>query len=386
MTARAAQTTPSSQGARSARRSCSSSSALFADDRGRPRRRRDLGPQRRRRRARHRHPEARRQRRELADLRRRRQQPRLRPVRHPPRRRSSSTKIPEDLQEATIAIEDENFYEHGGVDYAAIIRAAVENVEAGEVKQGASTITQQLVRNLYIDDPEDTIERKIKEAEDGAAVRGRVHEEPDPQRVPEHRLLRDQRRQDRGRRRGRRRRSSSTRTSPTSTSARRRCSPASRRRPPTTTRSSTRRAPSSAATRCSTRCADQGYITPAKDEQGQVGGPRARSAATTTRPRAQQYFFDFVQQELIDKYGLEDRRATAGSRSIRRSTRPLQAVAEQAIANAPGHRRRRGARLDRHRHRRDHRDGLLAVLRRRASSTSPPRASASPARRSSRSC
>ena len=51
-----------------------------------------------------------------------------------------------------------------GVDYGAIIRAAVENVEAGEVKQGASTITQQLVRNLYIDDPEDTIERKIKEA------------------------------------------------------------------------------------------------------------------------------------------------------------------------------------------------------------------------------
>ena len=73
-------------------------------------------------------------------------------------------KIPKDLQEATIAIEDSNFYEHGGVDYGAIIRAAVANAEAGEVKQGASTITQQLVRNLYIEDPKDTIERKIKEA------------------------------------------------------------------------------------------------------------------------------------------------------------------------------------------------------------------------------
>lgn len=73
--------------------------------------------------------------------------------------------IPEILQQATIAIEDENFYEHDGVDFSAIVRAAVENVEAGEVKQGASTITQQLVRNLYIDDPEDTIERKIIEAE-----------------------------------------------------------------------------------------------------------------------------------------------------------------------------------------------------------------------------
>src|SRR5688572_3016206 len=73
--------------------------------------------------------------------------------------------IPETLQQATIAIEDENFYEHDGVDFSAIIRAAVENAEAGEIKQGASTITQQLVRNLYIEDPEDTIERKIIEAE-----------------------------------------------------------------------------------------------------------------------------------------------------------------------------------------------------------------------------
>jgi penicillin-binding protein 1A len=73
--------------------------------------------------------------------------------------------IPERLRNATIAIEDENFYEHDGVDYGAIARAALENIEAGEVRQGASTITQQLVRNLYIEDPEDTIERKLIEAE-----------------------------------------------------------------------------------------------------------------------------------------------------------------------------------------------------------------------------
>lgn len=73
--------------------------------------------------------------------------------------------IPMTLQQGTIAIEDENFYEHGGVDYSAIVRAAVENFEAGEVRQGASTITQQLVRNLYIENPEETIERKIIEAE-----------------------------------------------------------------------------------------------------------------------------------------------------------------------------------------------------------------------------
>ena len=50
------------------------------------------------------------------------------------------------------------------MDYGAIVRAAVENVEAGEIEQGASTITQQLVRNLYIAKPEDTVERKLHEA------------------------------------------------------------------------------------------------------------------------------------------------------------------------------------------------------------------------------
>jgi penicillin-binding protein 1A len=73
--------------------------------------------------------------------------------------------IPKRLQTATIAIEDEHFYDHNGVDYGAVVRAAVENIEAGEVTQGGSTITQQLVRNLYIEDPEDTIKRKIIEAE-----------------------------------------------------------------------------------------------------------------------------------------------------------------------------------------------------------------------------
>ena len=72
--------------------------------------------------------------------------------------------MPKTLQQATIAIEDENFYEHDGVDFSAIIRAAVKNAEAGEIEQGASTITQQLVRNLYLKKPEDTLERKLQEA------------------------------------------------------------------------------------------------------------------------------------------------------------------------------------------------------------------------------
>ena len=72
--------------------------------------------------------------------------------------------MPASVREATIAIEDERFYEHAGVDYSAIIRAGVKNLESGDAVQGGSTITQQLVRALYIDNPERNFERKIREA------------------------------------------------------------------------------------------------------------------------------------------------------------------------------------------------------------------------------
>ncbi len=64
---------------------------------------------------------------------------------------------------ATVAIEDRRFWEHGGLDYEGIIRAAVKNLEQGKIVEGGSTITQQLVRNLYIGN-ERSFERKIKEA------------------------------------------------------------------------------------------------------------------------------------------------------------------------------------------------------------------------------
>jgi penicillin-binding protein 1A len=64
---------------------------------------------------------------------------------------------------ATVAIEDRRFYEHSGIDFEGIARAAVKNVEAGGIVEGGSTITQQLVRNLYISQ-ERTVQRKVKEA------------------------------------------------------------------------------------------------------------------------------------------------------------------------------------------------------------------------------
>src|SRR3954469_19818978 len=67
------------------------------------------------------------------------------------------------LPRATISIEDRRFYQHGGVDYEGIARAAWKDVTAGKVVEGGSTITQQLVRNLYIGQ-EKTFNRKLKEA------------------------------------------------------------------------------------------------------------------------------------------------------------------------------------------------------------------------------
>ena len=74
-------------------------------------------------------------------------------------------RIPKSLQHATVAIEDQRFYEHGGVDTEGIVRAALKNLEAGKTVEGGSTITQQLVRNLCIANPQRTLERKIIEAE-----------------------------------------------------------------------------------------------------------------------------------------------------------------------------------------------------------------------------
>lgn len=73
-------------------------------------------------------------------------------------------RIPQDCKDGTVAIEDERFYQHDGVDYTAIVRAAVRNLTTGKTVQGGSTITMQLVRNLYIDQPKRDYKRKIKEA------------------------------------------------------------------------------------------------------------------------------------------------------------------------------------------------------------------------------
>ncbi len=70
--------------------------------------------------------------------------------------------IPEDLIRAIVSVEDSRFWLHQGVDYIAIIRAIVQDIYAGRIKQGASTITQQLAKVVFLS-PEKTITRKLKE-------------------------------------------------------------------------------------------------------------------------------------------------------------------------------------------------------------------------------
>ncbi|MBY0574033.1 MAG: penicillin-binding protein 1A, partial [Undibacterium sp.] len=69
--------------------------------------------------------------------------------------------IPDVMKKAVLAIEDDRFYEHGGVDYIGITRAAINNL-SGSAKQGASTITQQVARNFFLS-TEQTVKRKIYE-------------------------------------------------------------------------------------------------------------------------------------------------------------------------------------------------------------------------------
>jgi len=70
--------------------------------------------------------------------------------------------VPELMKNAILAAEDERFYEHGGVDYIGVIRAAISNFTSGGVKQGASTITMQVARNFFLT-KEKTLSRKFNE-------------------------------------------------------------------------------------------------------------------------------------------------------------------------------------------------------------------------------
>ncbi len=72
------------------------------------------------------------------------------------------SQVPENLKQSILAAEDDRFYEHGGVDYLGVLRAAYSNLSAGSVRQGASTITMQVARNFFLT-REKTLTRKFSE-------------------------------------------------------------------------------------------------------------------------------------------------------------------------------------------------------------------------------
>ena len=71
--------------------------------------------------------------------------------------------VPARVRKAILAVEDERFYYHRGVDPVAVLRAFVANLRSGGVVQGGSTLTQQLMKNFFLESDR-TLERKVKEA------------------------------------------------------------------------------------------------------------------------------------------------------------------------------------------------------------------------------
>jgi len=90
---------------------------------------------------------------------------RLLAVLHAEENRSPVTlaQVPSHVVNAILDVEDENFWDHGGVNLRSTLRALVTNVQSGDVLQGGSTITQQLVKNALLT-PEKSVDRKVKEA------------------------------------------------------------------------------------------------------------------------------------------------------------------------------------------------------------------------------
>jgi penicillin-binding protein 1A len=75
---------------------------------------------------------------------------------------ASGSDIPERLRRAVVAVEDARFFEHPGLDYIGMLRAAWTNLRRGGKVEGASTITQQLARSLFLSS-ERTFDRKVRE-------------------------------------------------------------------------------------------------------------------------------------------------------------------------------------------------------------------------------
>ena len=357
--------------------------ALVGIDLDRRTRVRQLGAERRRRRAAALCLQADRQGRQLDPDRRRRRAPRLHPLRRgaDAGRRSSgsrSTCATRRWRSRTSASSSTT----GSTSRAACARWSRTSRPARS-SQGGSTITMQLMRNLCITDPKRNLERKIQEAKLALEYEERHSKQRDPRPVPEQRLLRDDQRPHRGRRPGGLEDlllEAGLEADPGAGGAARRAAAGAVGVQPAP---QPRAARGSAATRCCDRMADLGYITRARA----LAGPAARASALNPSDeyfeRREPYFFDYVENELIEKLrrqhgpqgraeGLhDDRPATCRRSAATRSTRssptptiPPRRSSRSTPATATSRRWPRAATTS------------------PTSTTSPPRATASRARRS----
>ena len=169
--------------------------------------------------------------------------------------------IPVDLRRATVAIEDERFYKHGGVDFNAIVRAGVQEPRVRQDRAGRLDDHPAARARALHQGPEAQLHPQDPRGQAGLRARGRALEDVDPPQLPELSPVRDGGRPHGDRRRGRgghvlRQARQGARPVPS-----RRCSPACRRRRPSTTRSATRRPRSTRRNEVLRQMVDNGYIT-----------------------------------------------------------------------------------------------------------------------------
>jgi penicillin-binding protein 1A len=240
--------------------------------------------------------------------------------------------IPKQFQRATIAIEDERFYEHDGVDLEAVFRAAIENIEAGETRQGGSTITQQLVRNLYISDPEDTLERKIREA----ALAEELEEERSKQWILEEYLNTASYGTVNGQTAVGVEAASQTFFNKPADEMKLTESALLAGLPQAPSQYNPFTDPNQALDRRNEvldNMAREGYITTDEARRAKAAGLGLEAGTKYSEVR-EPYFFDFVEQELIDRYGVNTVRQ--GGLEVHTTIDPvLQDAADQAISANP---------------------------------------------------
>ena len=222
-------------------------------------------------------------------------------ARDPPRRAGADHRpvggISPWMKHAIVAAEDKRFYEHRGVDVRGMARALWADVSNRGAVQGGSTITQQFVKNALPDEPEVDRPQALR-GRARLAARAALVEGPDPDRVPEHGLLRQRRL----------RRRAGVRAS-TSTTAPRRLKPGrggpARRRSPRTracgTRSRTRSARRQRRNLVLSLLYAQGYLTPSQ-YRNCVVYPMPNPTEVrcpSTQGLAAPYFANYVKDQLV---------------------------------------------------------------------------------------